>query len=102
MIDPTLQVRETALGLEVRIHVSPRAKRCEISGVHNGALKVKVIAPPVDDAANRAIIEFFASLLNVPKSSLRIPAGSKSRDKILQIKGLSYSSFINCLNSLGC
>jgi uncharacterized protein (TIGR00251 family) len=100
MIDPALQVRETALGLEVRIHVSPRAKRCEISGVYNGALKVKVIAPPVDDAANRAVIEFFASLLNAPKSSLSIAAGSKSRDKILQIKGLSHRDFLNCLHSL--
>jgi len=94
MIDAGLQVRETAIGLEVRLHVLPRAKRCEISGIHNGALKVRVTAPPVDDAANRAIIEFFSTLLDISKSSLSILAGLKSRDKILQIKGLQLKSFL--------
>jgi uncharacterized protein (TIGR00251 family) len=98
MTDTPLNVRETAIGLEVHIHVQPRAKRCEISGIYNGALKVKVVAPPVDDAANRAIIEFFASLLDIPKSSLSIPTGSKSKDKILQIKGLSLRSFLDRLD----
>lgn len=98
MTDTPLNVRETAIGLEVRIHVQPRAKRCEISGIYNGALKVKVVAPPVDDAANRAIIEFFASLLDIPKSSISIPTGSKSKDKILQIKGLSFRSFLDRLD----
>ena len=93
MTDTSLNVRETALGLEVHIHVQPRAKRCEISGIYNRALKVKVVAPPVDDAANRAIIDFFASLLDIPKSSISIPAGAKSKDKTLQIKGLSLKSF---------
>lgn len=93
MTDTSLNIRETAIGLEVHIHVQPRAKRCEISGIYNRALKVKVVAPPVDDAANRAIIDFFASLLNIPKSSISLPAGSKSKDKILQIKGLSLKSF---------
>lgn len=84
-----LQFRESAAGLEIRLHVQPRAKRSEISGVHNGALKVKVTAPPVDDAANRAIIEFFSTFLGISRSSLQIISGLKSRDKILRIKGLS-------------
>ena len=88
-----LQIRETALGLEVRLHVLPRAKRCEVSGIRNGALKVRVTAPPVEDAANRSILEFFSALLHISKSSLSIVAGLKSRDKILQIKGISIRSF---------
>lgn len=98
MTDTPLNIRETALGLEVHIHVQPRARRYEISGIHNGALKVKVVAPPVDDAANRAIIGFFASRLDIPKSSISIPAGSRSKDKILQIKGLSLRSFLDRLD----
>jgi len=98
MTGNALQARETAAGLEVKIHVLPRAKRCEISGVHNGALKVRVTAPPVDDAANRAIIEFFSSLLATSKSSLYILAGRKSRDKVLQIRGLSLSAFLKHLD----
>jgi uncharacterized protein len=92
-----LQVRETAAGLEVRLHVQPRSKRYEISGIHNGALKLKVTAPPVDDAANRAIIEFFSTQLGISKSSLQIVSGLKSRDKTLQIRGLSLATFLSHL-----
>jgi uncharacterized protein len=94
-----LQLRETAAGLEIRLHVQPRAKRSEISGIHGGALKVKVMAPPVDDAANRAIVEFFSSLLGISKSSLQITSGMKSRDKTLQIRGLALQSFLERIDS---
>ncbi len=90
-----LQIHEITGGLEVRLHVQPRAKRCEISGIHNGALKLKVTAPPVDDAANRAILEYFSSLLGISKSSLQIVSGLKSRDKTLQVKGLSLPAFLS-------
>jgi uncharacterized protein (TIGR00251 family) len=95
-----LNVRETAAGVELHLHVLPRAKRCELSGIHNGALKVRVTAPPVDDAANRAIIEFFSTLLHISKSSLAISTGLKSRHKILQIKGLSLKEFRRYLDAL--
>ena len=97
MTDAALQVRETSAGIEIKIHVLPRARRCEISGMHNGALKVRVMAPPVNDAANRAIIDFFSALLDIPKSSIRISAGLKSRDKILEIKQLSLQAFLRHL-----
>ena len=93
MLDTGLQINETDRGLEVRLHVQPRARRCEIAGMFNGALKVKIAAPPVDDAANRAIIEFFSDLLSIPKSSLRILAGSRSREKTLEIRGFSLHEF---------
>jgi uncharacterized protein (TIGR00251 family) len=93
MMDSSLKLRETSLGLEVPLHVLPRAKRCEISGLHNGALKVKVTAPPVDDAANRAIIRLFSDFLHTSKSNISILAGLKSRDKILQIRGVSIHKF---------
>jgi uncharacterized protein len=93
-----LKVRETSLGLEFQLHVLPRAKRSELAGLHNGALKMRVTAPPVDDAANRAIIEFFASLLDIPKSSIQILTGAKSRDKKIQIKGLRLSRFLEVVS----
>jgi len=92
MKDDVLQIRETGSGLEIRLHVQPRAKRCEISGVYNGALKVKVTAPPVEDAANRAVIEYLASRLGASRSKLAILSGSKSRDKVLQIKDISLEN----------
>ena len=98
MIHAGLQVSETGGGLTVRLHVLPRAKRGELAGLHNGALKVKVMAPPVEDAANRAVIEFFSDLLGISKSNLKILAGNKSREKILQIKGISIADFLNMIS----
>jgi len=93
MTDSPLQIRQTDSGLEIRIYVQPRAKRSEVSGTHNGALKIKVTAPPVEDAANRAVTEFMASLLCIPKSKLRITAGSHSRHKTLLAEGVSPEDF---------
>jgi uncharacterized protein (TIGR00251 family) len=97
MNNSTLQIRETDSGLEIRIYVQPRAKRSEVSGVHDGALKIKVTAPPVEDAANRAVMEFMASLLHIPKSKLRILSGSRSRQKTLLAEGVSSDTFRKCL-----
>ncbi len=99
MIEGELQVRQTVSGVEVRLHVLPRARRCEISGIHDGALKVRVTAPPVDDAANRAIIQFLSNLLGISKSSISIQAGSKSRNKVLQISGLTPERFLELIHA---
>jgi uncharacterized protein (TIGR00251 family) len=93
MTEHDLLIRRTPDGLQIRLHVQPRAKRCEISGVHNGALKIKVTAPPVDDAANRAVIEYLADRLGIPRSRLSILSGARSRNKILDIKGMSLENF---------
>ena len=98
MINAGLQVSETGGGLTVRLHVLPRAKRGELAGFHNGALKVKVMAPPVENAANRAVIDFFSDLLGISKSNLKILAGNKSREKVLQIKGISIADFLNMIS----
>ncbi|MCL2878220.1 MAG: DUF167 domain-containing protein [Acidobacteria bacterium] len=97
MDETPFQITETADGLQVRIHVQPRAQRSELAGTYNGALKIKVAAPPVDDAANRAIVDFFAALLDVPKSRVRIIAGLKSRNKTLLVEGVSSDRFITAL-----
>jgi len=93
MSDPRWRIRETDSGIEVALHVQPRARRNEVAGLHNGALKLKVSAPPVDDAANRAVIEFFAALLGVPRSRLSIASGLKSREKVLRIEAVSMAEF---------
>ena len=97
MAETPFTMLETANGLQVRIHAQPRARCSELAGTHNGALKVKVAAPPVDDAANRAIVDFFAALLDVPKSRVRIAAGLKSREKTLHIEGVSVERFVQKL-----
>jgi uncharacterized protein len=92
-----LRCRILESDLDVPLHVQPRAKRNQISGCYNGALKLKISAPPVDDAANRAVVEFFAALLDLPKSRLHIVAGTKSRDKVLRIDSISLAEFLKHL-----
>lgn len=57
--------------------------------MHGGALKVRVAAPPVDDAANRALIDFLAECLGVARRSVRIVAGDTSRTKVLEVDGIT-------------
>jgi len=87
------RIRETDAGLMVPLHVQPRARQTQIAGIHNGALKVKISAPPVDDAANRAIVEYFSKMLGLPRSHVQIVAGQKSRDKLLHVIGISLRTF---------
>jgi len=100
MSDTPLQIRQTDSGLEIRLHVQPRAKRSEAAGVHNGALKIKVTAPPVDGAANHAVKEYLASLLGISRSKLRILAGVRSRHKVLLVEGISPEEFRKSLGLL--
>jgi uncharacterized protein (TIGR00251 family) len=57
--------------------------------MHGGALKVRVAAPPVDDAANRALIEFLAECLGIARRAVRIVAGETSRTKVLEADGVT-------------
>ena len=81
----------TASGSSVRfeVHVQPRASKTELAGLHGGVLKVRVAAPPVGAAANRALIEFLAERLGLARRSVRIVAGEKSRTKVLQADGVT-------------
>ena len=81
-----LEEREGAVRFSVR--VSPRASKVAIGGVHGGALKVKVTAPPVDGAANAAVIAAIAKRLGVPKRAVQIVSGESSRDKRLEVRGV--------------
>ncbi len=71
----------------VKIH--PRAKKNAITGEVGDALKLSLVAPPVDGKANDACIEFFANLLKVPRSSVTIASGQNSRRKVIRVAGLS-------------
>ncbi|HJL17800.1 MAG TPA: DUF167 family protein [Sandaracinaceae bacterium LLY-WYZ-13_1] len=69
------------------VRVSPRASRDAIGGVHDGALKVKLTAPPVDGAANAALVKLLAKRLRVAKSAVRIVGGETSRTKRVRVEG---------------
>jgi len=71
------------------VRVQPRASRDEVSGVMEGALKVRLTAPAVENRANEALCEFLAVLLKRPKSAVRILAGERSRTKRVAIDGVT-------------
>jgi uncharacterized protein (TIGR00251 family) len=71
----------------VSVHVQPRASRSEIVGLHGAALKVRLHAPPVDGAANEALVGLLAERLGVPTRAVRIVAGGTSRAKTVEIDG---------------
>ena len=72
-------------GVTLRLHVQPRASRTEWSGVHEGRLKLRLAAPPVDDRADRECVAFVAKTLGLAKSKIRIARGHASRQKTLVI-----------------
>ncbi|KJS84707.1 MAG: hypothetical protein JM58_10315 [Peptococcaceae bacterium BICA1-8] len=93
-----LELRENEAGLLVKIKVQPKASKNEIKGVQGDALKVRLTSPPVDGAANLACQNFFAELLDIPKSHVKITTGLTSRNKTLLIEGLSRVVFMNIIN----
>jgi len=71
------------------VRVQPRASRDAIAGEHDGALKIRVTAPPVEDRANEALRRFLAARLNIPSSAVRIAGGERSRTKRIAIQGIA-------------
>jgi uncharacterized protein (TIGR00251 family) len=80
-------VVETSGGgtLSLRVLVAPRASRTKILGVHDGHLKVALEAPPVDGAANAALIAFLAKQLGVPRRAISLLRGQSGRRKCVAI-----------------
>jgi uncharacterized protein len=71
------------------VRVAPRARRDAIEGEHAGALKVRLVAPPVDGRANEALRRLLAEHLNVPVGAVRIVAGEANRTKRVSVAGVS-------------
>ena len=80
-----------AFGIDVvlKIRVIPRARKNGVAGMRNDALLIRLAAPPVEGAANDALIAYLAELFEQPRRHLTILSGYKSRDKRVQIDGLS-------------
>lgn len=82
-------IRETAAGVELDVRVIPRARKTEPAGVRGSAVLVRVAAPPVEGAANDALVAFFAEALRVPRRAVRIVTGERGRQKRVAIDGVS-------------
>jgi uncharacterized protein (TIGR00251 family) len=82
-------LKESPGGVYIAIKLQPRASRQQISGLHGAELKVSVTAPPVDAAANRALVEYFTEILDVSRTQVELVRGHTSRHKTLHVTGTS-------------
>jgi len=87
-----LETREG--GVIIAVRVQPRASKDEISGVMDGALKVRLRAPALEDRANDALCEYLAELLKTPKAAARILSGHHSRSKRVEVRGVTEQQIL--------
>jgi uncharacterized protein (TIGR00251 family) len=73
----------------LQVRVTPRARRNALGGMKDGVLAVRLAAPPVEGAANKALIAFLAEALGLSRSAVRVESGLRSRHKKVRISGLT-------------
>ncbi|MDR0740860.1 MAG: DUF167 domain-containing protein [Puniceicoccales bacterium] len=81
--------------MRFHLKVIPNASRSEIITEKNGNLKVKVQAPPEDGRANKAVIQLLAQHFKIPKNHIKIIAGEKSHQKIIEVFDLPNENTLN-------
>jgi uncharacterized protein (TIGR00251 family) len=73
--------------LSFAVSVVPRASRSELVGEHNGTLRIRIAAPPVDGAANAELIRLLSKTFRVPRKNIEISAGERSKTKAVTVFG---------------
>lgn len=91
MTETGLDLRAKDGGVVLRLRVQPRASKDAVGGVRQGALVVRVTAPPVEGTANAAVVKLMAKLLGRPPSAITLLHGSKGRDKTLHVAGIDVA-----------
>ncbi len=92
-----LSIKQTAEGVTFTVRVLPRSSRNEFAGEQEGALKVKLTAPPVEGAANKMLVKFISGALKVPKSAVSIVTGETGRTKTISVSGVSAADIESLL-----
>jgi hypothetical protein len=87
-----LDIRSTDAGLTLRVRVQPRASRDALSGERDGALVVRLTAPPVEGAANEALARFLGKALGVAASAVRVVSGATGRNKVVSVAGVDAAA----------
>jgi uncharacterized protein len=86
-----LDVRVHGAAVRVSVHVQPRAARSELVGMHGTALKVRLSAPPVDGAANDALVDLLALRFGIARRAVRIVSGQAARTKVVELTGVTVA-----------
>ena len=82
-------VRDVADGCTVSVRVQPGAKKDAVVGLHGGAVKIALNAPPVDGKANEALIAFVAEKVGLPRARVSLVSGLTNRSKVVRVTGKS-------------
>lgn len=85
----TLHVESHRDGTVIHVQAQPRAARSEVVGPHDGMLRIRITAPPVEGAANTAIVNLLSDLLGVRRSAVEVVSGASGRRKRVLVRGLS-------------
>jgi uncharacterized protein len=88
-----------ALSNRIKVYVQPRASKTAVVGMHGDAVHVRLAAPPVDNAANEALVALIASRLGIAKRQVRIVAGAGGRRKVIEIDGVAAETAASTLLS---
>ena len=86
-----------AQAVSIGVYVQPRASKTELVGTHDGLLKIRLAAPPVDGAANAALVVFIADTLGIAKSRVQCVSGLTGRRKVLRIEGMTAEAVAEAL-----
>ena len=86
-------------GIRFSAIIQPRSSKNEVTGIFHNALKIRLTAPPVDGAANKACIRFFSKLLGVSPSEISIIQGFSSRNKSIEIISVTEKQFREILKT---
>jgi uncharacterized protein len=87
-----IEFSEDHRGVTFTVRIVPRASTSEIIGDHDGALRIRIAAPPVEGAANRELIRLLAKRLKVPQNAVEIISGASSKNKIIRLKGVTANA----------
>lgn len=79
------------------LHIVPRAATTALAGRHGDAVKIRIAAPPIDDAANEELIRFLATRLGVPRRAIAITRGRSGRRKTVSISGIETATALRLL-----
>jgi uncharacterized protein (TIGR00251 family) len=90
-------LREQPDGVILSVKLQPRAGRNEIGDPIGDELKIKVTAPPVDSAANEALVRFLAEKLDCPRGNVELIRGHTSRHKTIKLRGLTAAQVVERL-----
>jgi uncharacterized protein (TIGR00251 family) len=89
---------EAVASVTLAVRIQPRASKNGVTQLEDGTVKIRLTAPPVDGAANEALVEFLSKTLSVSKSAVEIVSGHASREKRVKISGMGEADVTRLLN----